>query len=190
MKCKKCGSELNQKSKFCGKCGNKTEEEILSTDTAQQKKITVEKKSPLASIVSVIVFILAIGIGRYLTQGAFSPTTNSNTRNSTYSNTDLINQTVKEVKANITLPNHIDKATTLVDITAEPSAIRYHYVLSDVDTTNFTNDSLKNYLGTSICQNKDTKNLIDQGINVEYSYVVENTEQSYFVSFTKTDCLQ
>jgi len=142
------------------------------------------KKSIFVGVVSVIVFLLAFGVVRYLTQEAFSPASNS----SSYSKTELVNQTVEEVKASMSLPNQIDEATTLVDITAESNAIRYHYVLSSVDTSKLTNDYLKNYLGSSICENKDTKNLLNQGIDMEYSYTVENSAEKYFVSFTKTDC--
>ena len=103
------------------------------------------------------------------------------------SKTELINQTVQAVKTQMSLPYQIDQVTTLVDVTAEPGAIRYHYVLSGVDTSKITNDLLKNSVGSGICQNKDTKNLLNQDINMEYSYSVENSAQKYFVSFTKTD---
>ncbi len=108
--------------------------------------------------------------------------------NSGTSKTEIINQAVKEVKAQIPLPYKLDQVTTMVDVTAEPGAIRYHYVLSGVDTSKITNDVLKNAVGAGICQNNETKNLLNQDINMEYSYSVENSSQKYFVSFTKTDC--
>jgi hypothetical protein len=104
------------------------------------------------------------------------------------SKVELINQAVQEVKAQIPLPYKLDQVTTMVDVTAEPGAIRYHYILSGVDTSKITNDLLKNSLGAGICQNNDTKNLLNQDINMEYSYSVENSAQKYFISFTKTDC--
>lgn len=112
-----------------------------------------------------------------------------NSSSNTYTTAELVTETVKEVKASMTLPSKLDEVTTLVDVTAEPSAIRYHYVLSGVDTSKLSNTYLKNYLGSSICENADTKNLLNQNINMEYSYVVDSGER-YFVSFTKTDCLQ
>ena len=108
--------------------------------------------------------------------------------NGSASKVELINQAVQEVKAQLPLPYKLDQVTTMVDVTAEPGAIRYHYVLSGIDTSKITNDLLKNSLGAGICQNKDTKNLLNQDINMEYSYSVENSTQKYFVSFTKTDC--
>lgn len=143
-------------------------------------------------IIGLIIFLLVLA-------GSFMPSepdNSSNTYNSnsaqqtnTYSKTDIINETVRQVKASMTLPNQVDEATKLVDITAEPTGIRYHYIISGIDTSNLSNSYLKNYLGSSICENSDTKNLLNQGINMEYSYVVEETSQSYFVYFTKSDCL-
>ncbi len=185
MKCGKCNNELEAGAKFCGKCGQVV---IAEAKTASEQK--TGKKSTLTSVVSVIVFILAIGVGRYITQGAFTSSTNPNTQNGTYSTTELANEAVRQVKASTTFPNKLDAATTWVDITAEQNAIRYHYVLSGIDTSSFSNAYLKNYLSSSICQNKDTRSLLDRGVNMEYSYTVENTAQSYFVSFTKTDCSQ
>ena len=143
----------------------------------------------IGKIVGVVVgFIVAFAITRYLVYVIF--TINNDAQNDTYSTAELINENVKQIKAGITFPNKLDAATTWVDTTAEPNAIRYHYVLSDIDTSSLSNDYLKNYLGSSICQNKIQKKLLEQGVNMEYSYLVENTTQSYFVFFTKADCLQ
>lgn len=184
MICTKCNNEIEAGAKFCAKCGQKV---ISETKPVSEQK--TGKKSVLTGIVSVVVFILAFGVIRYLTQETLSPSTNSNTPNSTYSTSELVTETVKQVKSSMTLPNKVDAATTLVDITAETNAIRYHYILSGIDTNSLSNAYLKNYLGSSICQNKDTKNLLNQGINMEYSYIVENKTQSYFIIFNKADCL-
>lgn len=104
------------------------------------------------------------------------------------SKTELINQAVQEVKTQLPLPYKLDQVTTMTDVTAEPNAIRYHYVLSGIDTSKITNDLLRNSLIQNICSNKDTKSLLNQDINMKYSYSVENSTQTYFVSFTKTDC--
>ena len=60
-----------------------------------------------------------------------------------YSTIELVTETVKEVKASMILPSKIDEVMTLVDVTAEPSAIRYHYVFSGVDASKLSNDYLK-----------------------------------------------
>lgn len=132
-------------------------------------------------------------INKFLNKESQNPQTETtqttpSSDNSGTSKTELINQAVREVKAQLPLPYKLDQVTTMVDVTAEPGAIRYHYVLSGIDTSKITNELLRNSLGPSICQNKDTENLLSQDINMEYSYSVENSAQKYFVSFTKTDC--
>jgi len=160
-------------------------EEFTSTLTSPKYKLD-KKGWIIFAVVAVILFFVFVGIdvsrqgsSDYSTQGT----------NNTYTTAELVTETVKEVKASMTLPSKLDEVTTLVDVTAEPSAIRYHYVLSGVDTSKLSNTYLKSYLGSSICENADTKNLLNQNINMEYSYVVDSGER-YFVSFTKTDCLQ
>jgi len=177
MKCNKCGIENESNAKFCGKCGQQIG---VAEKTASEPKKA--KKSTLAGVISVIVFILAIGVGKYLTQGTFSPST------SNISKVDLINQAVSEVKSKMTIPSKLDEVTTITDVTAEPGAIRYHYTLSGADTSNLSNSYLKDYLGKSICSNSDTKNLLNEDINMEYSYIVSETGQNYFITFNKADC--
>lgn len=113
---------------------------------------------------------------------------NSTQTTGTYSKADLISDTVRQIKAEMVLPNQLDEVTKLVDISAQPDAIRYHHTLSDVDTSSLSNTYLKNFLISDICGNADTKNLLDEGINMEYSYIV-NTGERYFITFTKADCL-
>lgn len=132
-------------------------------------------------------------VNKFLNKESQNPQSETQTtqpsNNSSASKVELINQTVREIKAQLPLPYKLNQVTTIVDVTAEPGAIRYHYnVLSGVDTSKITNELLKNSLGPSLCQNKDTKNILNQNINMEYSYSVENSTQKYFVSFTKTDC--
>ncbi len=104
------------------------------------------------------------------------------------SKTEIINQAIKELKENLPLPYKLDRVTTIVDITAEPEAIRYHYIISGLDTSKITNDLLKKTLTTNICSSQNIRNILSQDINMEYSYSVENSTQNYLVSFTKTDC--
>jgi len=61
-------------------------------------------------------------------------------------------------------------------------------VLSNIDSDKISKDFLKNYLSTSICENNDTKNLLNMDINMEYSYTVKETNQNYFFTFNKADC--
>jgi len=101
---------------------------------------------------------------------------------------EYANTIVQAVKEKTVLPKKIDDSTTITDITAENNAIRYHYLLSDVDTSELSNESLKGSLISSICQSGDTNDLFEQGINIEFLYKIENSSQNYLVKFTKADC--
>lgn len=123
---------------------------------------------------------------------------NQNSQNTAYHTNNIdsteenINEMVVEAKKSMTFPNKIDDMTTLVDITAESNAIRYHIVLSgfsDANIGNLSDDSLKEYMISGICQDQDMKDLLNQGINLEYSYKVEDMAQTYFITFNKSDCL-
>ena len=85
-------------------------------------------------------------------------------------------------------PSQLDDVTQLVDITAQTSAIRYHYILTEVNTENLSNSYLKEYLSTSICQDNDIKSFLNQGINMEFSYIVEDSTEKYFIILNKEDC--
>lgn len=154
-------------------------EEFTATLTSPKYKLD-KKGWIIFAVVAIVLFFVAIGVDLASSKLGIDNLT-------TQGKADLIFETVKETKAEMALPNQIDEATKLVDITAEPSAIRYHYILSGVDTRQFSNSYLKKYLISNICENTDTKNLLDYGIDMEYLYVVDSGEQ-YFVSFTKVDC--
>lgn len=167
-------------------------EEFTATLTSPKYKLD-KKGWIIFAVGAVILFFVAVGIdlSRQENSDSFLQETTSQTQNNdNYSKAELIAEIVKEIKAEMSLPNQIDEATLLTDITAEPNAIRYHYILSDIDTSQLSNSYLKSFLGSSICENTDTKNLLNYGINMEYSYTVKGSAQKYFVSFTKNDCLQ
>ena len=154
-------------------------EEFTSTLTSPKYKLN-KKGWAIFAVVAVVLFFVAVAIdlsSSSLGIDSYTPQEKS----------DLIVETVREIKTEMTLPSQMDEVTILTDITAEPSAIRYHYVLSNIDTSQLSNSYLKNYLISNICGTSDTKNLLDSGIDMEYSYVVDSGER-YFVSFTKTDC--
>ena len=51
-----------------------------------------------------------------------------------------------------------------------------------------SNESLKNELSINICNSNETRALLNQDINLEYSYLIKEPSKNYFVSFTKVDC--
>lgn len=64
MKCKKCGNELKEGEKFCGKCGTKVDEKIIienNTTNNESLKATVKVKSNYL-VVIIIVVILIFGV--------------------------------------------------------------------------------------------------------------------------------
>lgn len=101
-----------------------------------------------------------------------------------------ISETVNQLKNEIIMPSKIDEVTTLTDITAEPNAIRYHYILSGADYSNTTNEDFDNSITPSVCGNSDTRRMIDMGINLEYSYQDTDSGKTFFVSVTKQDCVE
>ncbi len=183
MKCPNCKSELSGGENFCGKCGQKVEATTKATPTVKDGG----KKPWLGGVIGIVVFILAFVTFRYLTQVAIAPLPKLNSQTGS-ERADLIADTVKEIKSTTALPTQLDEVTVWNDITAQPDAIRYHYMLVGADTDSLSNSYLKSYLGASLCSNRDTKYILDQGISMEYSYAVQGSTLSYFVSFTKADC--
>lgn len=104
------------------------------------------------------------------------------------SKTELIDQTVQSLKKKTPLPYQIDEYTSLVGITAEPDAFRYNYVLSGIDTSKLTSDSLKNALMPNVCKEKSIRYLLDNDVIIKYNYSVVNSTDKYSMSFIKTDC--
>lgn len=115
--------------------------------------------------------------------------TDSSDLYSGYSKAEFINEVAKEAKKSISFPKQIDEITTFADITAQPDAIRYHYILTDADTSKLSNELLKNNLVSSACQNSDVKDLLNKDINMEYSYTVKETADNYLIILNKADCL-
>lgn len=204
MFCKKCGNELPSNTTFCSQCGEKITKDVLPSIVVDAKNNSDGKISRLVmiipAIVGIIVFILAYGIARYGTQEILSfisgNSKNQNTQNSVYSTNfadspeAFLDETVKELKKG--LPMQIDENTSWVNVTAEPKAIRYHYIVTNVDTSLDTKDKilvgLKNFIISNVCNTSDAKIFFEKGINMEASYVVSGTQESYSVVLTKNDC--
>lgn len=153
------------------------------------KKKTKKQKEQegLASLYTtlIVVFVIVILIVGYA-WGKLRG--NVNLEDSNFTKIELIESAVEDIKQTYILPAKFDNVTTLVNITAQPSAIRYYYVLSDMDTKTLTNTTLKEYLKPTICSDNQIKELLNEGINMEYSYTIKGTSQNFFVTFTESDC--
>jgi hypothetical protein len=163
-------------------------EEFTSTLTSPKYKL--DKKGWIIFAVSAfILFFVAVGFDSVV-RGTFSGgnSINATQNNATLSKEELVRQIVSSAKSQTTFPVEIDSVTTMVDILAEPSAIQYQYVLHDVNTTNLSDETLRGSIISSLCKNENLIKILNEGINLEYSYNVKDSQQTYFVSFTKADC--
>lgn len=128
----------------------------------------------------VVIFIFAFLFGMY-----------SGQKRNTISNEDYINQEIKGLKSKIILPQKMDEVTTLVDVTPEKDAVRYHYTISsNVNATNIAVADLKNVLVSNVCKQQILMNLLNRNINMEYSYVLDATGEELFVVVNKADCIK
>lgn len=104
---------------------------------------------------------------------------------------DFIKKSVELTKKETIFPVKIDDTNVMVDITEEPSAIRYHIVVSGTDSGKLNNDTLKSMIISNVCDKKnDLRSTIDTGVNIEYSYFFKSTQESFLISFDKEDCLR
>lgn len=107
---------------------------------------------------------------------------------STQTPSELASQGAKEAKSSTTLPYVLDEVTTLTDITSEGSAIQYHYVIHDADTSNLTTATLRNSVQPGVCANTSTKQLLNAGVSMQYNYTVKETGQAISFTIANSDC--
>lgn len=161
------------------------QDEFTSTLTSP-KYYLYGSRWAIFAVIAIILFFVAVGLG---SSAEGSLVQNSQGDNPALSTEEYIRQAVKEAKTQTTFPNQIDSVTTFTDIIAEPNAIRYQYVLHDLDTSNLSNESLKNSIIGGLCKNETMTDIMNRGIGLEYSYAVKDTQQTFFMSFSKEDCL-
>lgn len=99
---------------------------------------------------------------------------------------ESINVGVKRSKEQITFPMKLDSNVSLVDITAEPGAIRYHCIIEHLDASKLSPQALKGYLAPNICNG--IRSILQNGVNVDYLFTISNTQRMILVQFTKNDC--
>lgn len=144
------------------------------------------KSKKLGQIIAIILLVISIPVSNTLVHHFKKKLSIKTKLANKYSKAELINLSIKRIKSEMTLPKKIDDVTTMINVSAEPNAIRYHYILSGVTADKITNSYLKNFLASNVC--RETRVLLDEGINVEYSYIIKNSKEKYFVSFSKSDC--
>jgi hypothetical protein len=156
-------------------------EEITAGMSAKMKKTIIYG----CVIVFVMLLMLVANVLRNRTNLAPKP---SGDLSQTEKN-ELLEKSVQSIRLGMTFPFKMDEYTTATDVTAEQGSIRYHLTLSGVNTEKISDEILWDKIQPMICQNEDAKDVLSQGINIEYSYSVENSSQKYFVTITEADCI-
>lgn len=141
------------------------------------KATTIRKRIILGVIAAAVA--LATGFGVYLALGAFAPAD---------SNQQLIEQTVQELKNQKQFPERVDAITSLDDVTAEPSAIHYHYTITDTDPGDVSEQALKDSIQPRLCSEESTRRILDRDIQMKYSYNFDGSDVAYHLEFSKADC--
>ena len=111
------------------------------------------------------------------------------------SKAEIIRAMVQELKSQVKLPLQMNETTTWDNVFAYPNSIRYYYTLTELDidddgsSGSDIESKLKSRLQPTLCLGGDTRGMLDQEIAMEYSYTIEDSGQTHFVSVTKADCL-
>ncbi|MEK6816986.1 MAG: zinc ribbon domain-containing protein [Nanoarchaeota archaeon] len=184
MFCNNCGNELKPEAEFCGKCGKSAgnaAKEAPSIPSSEESKSNHVWKV----VASILVFFVAFAVVRYLTQETVSSVMSDDPA----SKQEIIDATVQSVRSSTSFPYELDELTTWTGMTGTSNSLRYQYTLHDVDTSQLSNSLLKSTVVSSVCENQDTRAILDMDINMDYSYAVEGSSQTYFVSVSKADCI-
>lgn len=182
MICINCGKENINSSIFCKHCGHKLSSESKVAAPKNNKK---SKRATLSAVGGVVLIAGIWLAARFLGETG----TNSVLETAAPSKQEIVRDTVQQLKTDNALPEELDDVTIWSDVTEQPSAIRYIYTLHDVDESQVSNEALKQLIAPQLCQNIDVKSgVLDQDINMEYSYTVRESSQNYFFVVTKADC--
>lgn len=180
MFCPSCGKESNESGNYCKFCGGQLT--VTASVVKKSEKKSKKFKAILSTVIGIVVGIVAFIVVYYLVREGTSTLLDNTSKQ------DLINETVNQVKNETTFPNELDSVTTWMDIIAESDSVRYVYVIHDADLSQVSNESLKNNLTPAACQDKDIRNILNQGINLEFFYSVKNSTQTFFTSVSQGDC--
>lgn len=140
------------------------------------KKTSTRRR--VLTIVIAVVVVAGASIGtRYVLETVNAPNT-----------PQAVARTVDQLKKQSNLPQQVDEFTVLYDVTAEGSDIHYHYTISGADTSGLTEETLSDAILPELCAQEEPRKILDLGIGVQYSYVVEETGDEYHLEFAKGDC--
>lgn len=99
----------------------------------------------------------------------------------------FIEREVAAMKAD--LPMDVDAVTTWTDVTAEPSAIHFHYTIDPkVDPAPITSDQLREGVMPNICVQPDTVSLLSKDLTMRVSYTFLFDGTLFEFDITKDSC--
>lgn len=156
-----------------------------STAKEQGKDISKLTREVRSYAIWLVIIAAILGMNIWFL-GGFKPKTIADT--AYQSPTELASQGAQEAKSSTTLPYQVDNVTSLTDITSEGSSIQYHEQIKGADTSNLTEDALRDNVKTNVCANTDTKTLLNAGVGMEYIYTVYETGKQYQFTITQADC--
>lgn len=146
--------------------------------------VSTLKKEVRTNVVWLVIIALILGL-QVWSIGGFQA---KNISSSPPTLADLASQGAQGAKSSTALPSEIDSVTTLTDITSESNIITYHYMLHDADTSSLTDDVLRSSIQPNVCSNTSTKNLLDNGVDMQYLYSIKENGQQYSFTVTKGNC--
>ncbi len=181
MYCIKCGNKVMQDDKFCNICGEKIQKEEVKDIPQSITNQPVLKEKPIKNSNAGIYIVISIIFSVVIITWVYNKFNNSNDK--------VINDMVTYLKTEWDLPTEIDEYTVLVDVTPQANAIRYHYIVSGLGDLSLTSSDLKSFLLPSACNDSDIMDLLREGINLEYSYVCDDSLNTYFFVISEDDCI-
>jgi hypothetical protein len=135
-------------------------------------------KRVLISVLGVVVAVVVAFLVRQGLNAAFSDSTE-----------EKVSKAVEQIREQSDLPKQVDSVTTWTGIEAEGAAIHYDYtVSSNVDPASITEGAIRDAVGPNLCSNGETKKLLDEDVDMRYTYKFEGSSKTVDTTFTKADC--
>ncbi|ROS33791.1 hypothetical protein [Curtobacterium sp. PhB78] len=135
-------------------------------------------KRVLISLLGVVVAVVVAFLVRQALTAAFSDSTE-----------EKVSKAVVQIREQSDLPKQVDSVTSWTGVEAEGNAIHYDYtVSSSVDPASITESAIRDSVGPTLCSNSDTKDLLDEGVDMRYTYAFDGTSKTLDTTFTKADC--
>ena len=135
-------------------------------------------KRVLISVLGVVVAVVVAFLVRQGLNAAFSDSTE-----------EKVSKAVEQIREQSNLPKQVDSVTTWTGIEAEGAAIHYDYtVSSNVDPASITEGAIRDAVGPNLCSNSETKKLLDEDVDMRYTYKFEGSSKTVDTTFTKADC--